>query len=130
MPLAADESVTDRGAAVALLDAGACDVLVVKPSRVGGPRAAVEIAGLADAAGVAVTISTLYDSGIGLAAALHVGATIPGDRAHGLATAQLLESDLVTGAPAVVRGRIAVPAVPGLGVVLDPTALRESLVSA
>jgi L-Ala-D/L-Glu epimerase len=130
MPLAADESVTDRDTAVALLDAGACDVLVVKPSRVGGPRAAKEIAGLADAAGVAVTISTLYDSGIGLAAALHVGATIPGDRAHGLATAQLLESDLVTRAPAVVRGRMAVPAGPGLGVVLDPTALHEALVSA
>ena len=44
IPIAADEAVTSVAAARAVLDAGAADVLVVKPSRVGGPVAVAEIA--------------------------------------------------------------------------------------
>ncbi len=130
MPLAADESVADAATAAALLDAGACDVLVVKPARVGGPRQSVRIARDAAAAGVKVTISTLYESGIGLAAALHVAATVPGDRAHGLGTGELLVTDLVGGRLRVVRGRMAVPAGTGLGVTLDAAAAARSPVPA
>ncbi len=130
MPLAADESVTDRAAAVALLDAGACDVLVVKPTRVGGPRASVRIARAAAAAGVAVTISTMYESGIGLAAALHVAATLSGDRAHGLGTLGLLESDLIGGSLPVVAGRMSLPPGAGLGVTLDPASSLAQRVGA
>jgi len=122
MPLAADESVTDAASARALLDAGAADVLVVKPSRVGGPRRSAHIVRMAAAAGVAVTISTLYDSGIGLAVALHVAATVTGDRAHGLGTASLLESDLIDGGLPIVDGRMVVPIGAGLGVTLDTRA--------
>ncbi|MCY7416937.1 MAG: mandelate racemase/muconate lactonizing enzyme family protein [Chloroflexi bacterium] len=122
MPLAADESVTDLAAACALLDARACDVLVVKPSRVGGPRASVRIARAAAAAGVAVTISTMYESGIGLATALQVAATLPGGRAHGLGTLALLESDLIGGSLQIVDGRMSLPLGAGLGVTLDPAA--------
>ena len=130
MPLAADESVVDLAAAVTLMDARACDVLVVKPSRVGGPRASVRIARAAATAGVAVTISTLYDSGIGLAAALHAASTVPGDRAHGLGTAALLESDLIGGVLPIVDGRMALPIGAGLGVTLDPMALSDAMVQA
>ena len=129
MPLAADESVTDGAAAGALLDAGACDVLVVKPSRVGGPRASVRIAQAAAAAGVFVTISTMYESGIGLAAALHVAATLPGDRAHGLGTLALLEWDLIGGSLPIVAGRMSLPPGAGLGVTLDATASPAQPVS-
>jgi L-Ala-D/L-Glu epimerase len=128
MALAADESVTDRVAAQALLDAGACDVLVVKPSRVGGPMVSRDIAHAAATAGVAVTISTLYDSGVGLCAALHVAATIPGDRAHGLGTGPLLESDLIEGDLPVVDGRMTRPIRPGLGITLDAEAVAGALV--
>ena len=129
MPLAADESVADAVAAAALLDAQACDVLVVKPARVGGPRQSVRIARDAAAAGVAVTISTLYESGIGLAAALQVAATVPGDRPHGLGTGDLLETDLIGGRLPVVRGRMALPAGSGLGVALEAASVARSPVS-
>ncbi len=128
MPLAVDESVTDVDAARALMDTGAADVLVVKPSRVGGPRASMRIARAAAAVGIAVTVSTLYDSGIGLAVALHVAASVSGDRAHGLGTAALLESDLIGGGLPVVEGRMAVPGGAGLGVTLDATGLGEEQV--
>jgi L-alanine-DL-glutamate epimerase-like enolase superfamily enzyme len=128
MPLAADESLTDVDAATALLDAGACDVMVVKPARVGGPRASIRIAGDAAAAGVDVTVSTLYESGIGLAAALHVAATIPDDRPHGLGTGDLLEADIIDGRLTVASGRLALPSRSGLGVALDAAAMVRSQV--
>lgn len=126
VPIAADESVTDPEAAFALLEAQAADVLVVKPARVGGFGPARRIAERAAAAGVATVVSTLFETGVGLAAALHLAATLPDDgRAHGLATADLLVSDLLDEPLAIVDGRMPVPTGPGLGVDLDPTAVER-----
>lgn len=126
IPIAADESVTDLEAAERLLAAGAADVLVVKPSRVGGPLAAARLARAAAAHGVATVVSTMFESGVGLAAASQVAAALSGPaRAHGLATADLLVSDLLIDGPRVVGGRLAIPAGYGLGVVLDPAAMER-----
>jgi len=116
VPVAADEAVTDLLAALDLLEAG-CDTLVLKPARVGGPLRAAEIAQAAADARATVVVSTLYETGVGLATALHVAATVPGVQAHGLATAGLVINDAPVGLPAVVRGRMAVTG-PGLGVSL------------
>ncbi|MEZ4597543.1 MAG: mandelate racemase/muconate lactonizing enzyme family protein [Chloroflexota bacterium] len=116
VPVAADESVVDLPSALDLIDAG-CDTLVVKPARVGGPLRAAEVVEAANDAGVTTVISTLYETGVGLATALHVAAIVPGERAHGLATAGLVADDVSSGLPPVVRGRMAVPG-PGLGVEL------------
>ena len=130
MPVAVDESVTDEEAAGRAMDEGACDVLVVKPGRTGGPVAAARIARAAAAAGFRVTVSTLYDSGVGLASALHVAATIPGDRAHGLGTAALLVADLIGGGLTVRDGRMTLPGRPGLGVSLDTLAMAAAAADA
>lgn len=116
VPIAADESVTDLATALDLVEAG-CDALVVKPARVGGPLRAAEIVQAAAESDVAVVVSTLYETAVGVATALHVAATLPGDRAHGLATGQLIADDPVEGAPVVARGRMRVDG-PGLGVSL------------
>lgn len=126
VPIAADESVTDLEAAERLLAAGAADVLVVKPSRVGGPLAAALLARAAAAHGVATVVSTMFESGVGLAAASQVAIGLSGpSRAHGLATADLLVSDLLVDGPRVVDGRLAIPAGFGLGVALDPAAVER-----
>lgn len=124
VPIAVDESVTGVAAASALLDAGAADVLVVRPARVGGFRQARRIAERAAGFGVAIVVSTLFETGVGIATALHLAATLDGeDRAHGLATADLLAADLLA-EPLMIRdGRMALPSGPGLGVVLDPVAI-------
>jgi L-alanine-DL-glutamate epimerase-like enolase superfamily enzyme len=114
VPIAADESVTDMGAALDLLEAG-CDTLVVKPARVGGPLRAASIIEAATEAGVPVVVSTLIETGVGLATALHLAATVPGEQAHGLATGHLIQDDPVDGSPRVVQGRMRVTG-PGLGV--------------
>jgi L-alanine-DL-glutamate epimerase-like enolase superfamily enzyme len=124
-PLAADESVTDLAAVHALAVAGAVDVLVVKPARVGGLAEAARIVDLALATDTRVTVATLVESGVGVAAALHLAALVPGDRAHGLSTAGLLASDLLTDGPTIHGGRLAVPLGPGLGVAVDPLAVER-----
>lgn len=108
VPIAADESVVSATAARELVEAGAVAVLVVKPDRVGGPLAALSIAREAAAAGVGVTISTLLDTGVGLAAAQRVAARLPGG-AHGLATGDVLTNDLLATPLTVHGGRLDVP---------------------
>lgn len=127
MPIGADESVSSVAAARELLAARAADVLVVKPARVGGPTAAWEIADMAAAEGVPVVVSTLFETGVGISAALAVAAGLAAvdgatrDYAHGLATADLLESDLLTRPMQAIGGRIAVP----VGIALDEDAIRR-----
>jgi len=125
VPIAADESVRDLGAARVLLDSGAVDALVVKPTRVGGLRQAGAIVELATSAGVSVTVSTMFETGVGLAGALHLAATAPGTGAHGLATAGLLESDLLRTPLDISHGRMEVPDGPGLGIELDTDAVER-----
>ncbi len=124
-PLAADEAVTDLAAARALIRTAAVDVLVVKPARVGGVLEAARIVELALASSTGVTVATLMESDVGVAAALHLAATVPGDRAHGLSTAGLLVSDLLADGPTVQHGRMPVPLGPGFGVTIDPLAVER-----
>lgn len=123
--IAADESIRDLGSARALIREGAIDVMVLKPGRVGGLRQAGSIAELAAGSGVSVTVSTLFESGVGIAGALHLAATISGSQAHGLATAEMLESDLLMEPLHLAGGRMTVPRLPGLGVEVDPEALER-----
>jgi L-alanine-DL-glutamate epimerase-like enolase superfamily enzyme len=141
VPIAADESVSSVSAARALIEAEAVDALVVKLSRVGGVNGAAEIAGLAARRGIPVVLSTLFETGIGVAAALHVAATLeqieasartaPPHLDHGLATAGLLEHDLLELAFAIEDGRMWLPepgaagVTGGLGIALDDAAVRR-----
>jgi len=123
VPIAADEAAASLVAVRRLLAAGAVDVLVVKPARVGGPLAVAEIATAAAAHGVPVVISTLFETGIGIAAALTAaaqlrdvpGARFPSPLAHGLATAGLLEHDLLDEPLIVEAGRMRTPGGPAAG---------------
>ncbi len=138
-PLAADEAVASLEAAHAILDAGAADVLVVKPARVGGPEVVRAIAALAAEHGIPVVLSSLFETGVGLATALACAAALPdvpgwpaAERDHGLATADLLRDDLLVKPLAVAAGRMRTPGGPGtggLGVVVDVRAVARYRVS-
>ena len=123
--LAADESVDGVESAERLLAAGAVDVMVLKPARVGGLRTAARIARMAADAGVRTVVSTMFESGLGVAGALHLAVSLPGDQAHGLATLDLLLDDLLVEPLVVVDGRMSLPRGPGLGVELDAAALER-----
>lgn len=126
IPIAADESVIGVESARALIGARAVDAVVVKLPVVGGPRHAMQIIQIAAAAGVAVTVTSALDSGIGVAGALHVAATLPQPApACGLATLDLLEDDLIVEGLNIRDGRMAVPRTPGLGVTVDERAVSR-----
>jgi L-alanine-DL-glutamate epimerase-like enolase superfamily enzyme len=139
VPIAADEAASSVGAARTLLAADAVDVLVLRPARVGGSAAVTEIAERAAEHGIPVVISTLFETGIGLAAGLAMAADLPAVDGesfatppdHGLATAGLLDHDLLAEGLLVARGRMHVPGRPGsggLGIVLDDRALERYVV--
>lgn len=109
VPIALDESADSAEAVARILDARAADVLVIKPARVGGPCAVRAIAARAVEAGVPVVISTFFETGIGLYAALRAAAALPivgRERAHGLATAGMLVHDLLATPLSVADGRM------------------------
>jgi L-alanine-DL-glutamate epimerase-like enolase superfamily enzyme len=118
-PIAADEAVMDATSAERLLAAGAVDLLVLKPVAV-GLVASLELAGRACRAGVGVVVTTMLEAGVGIAAAAQVAAALPGPLpACGLATASLLESDLLEQPLPISGGTLRLPDSPGLGVHLD-----------
>lgn len=125
-PIAADEDITSLDAARRLLEAGAAQVLVLKPMVLGGARPAGRIAELARAAGASVVVTTTIDAGIATAAALHLAATLPqGGLACGLATGSLLAGDLISRPLPAHGGRMELPPGPGLGVELDEGELGQ-----
>lgn len=110
--IAVDESVGERGVD-AVLDAGAADVAVLKPMALGGPDAAIDAAARLVNAGVDPVVTTTIDGAVARAAAVHVAAAVPDVRACGLATRDLLTTDLGPDPAPVVDGAVAVPDGPG-----------------
>lgn len=130
VPLAADEAVTGVDAVERLLALEAVAVLVLKPMALGGALATWELAALARDRGVDVVITSMLEAGVGIAAAAQLAAALPPPlRPCGLATAALLESDLLTAPLPIDGGLLHLPAGQGLGVRVDEAALRRYTVS-
>jgi o-succinylbenzoate synthase len=114
--IAADESVASVAGALRLLEAGAADVLVLKPAALGGPARVLGIAASAHRAGCEVIFSHTFESAVGARHVLHCAAAW-GDPAaiHGLATSGLFVDDL-DGAPAGRQGMAALEDAAGIGI--------------
>jgi o-succinylbenzoate synthase len=124
VPIAADESIGGPEQARRVIEAGAADLLVVKPMVVGGPRRARTILELARQAGLGAYVTTTVEAGIATAAALHLATLLPEPGpACGLATHGLLEDDLTSPSAEVDQGWMRAPAGPGLGVKVDDVRL-------
>jgi o-succinylbenzoate synthase len=110
--VAVDESLAEFGVRE-VVEADAADTLILKPMALGGPESTLRAAGKARTAGVSSVVTTTIDGAVARAAAVHVAACLPGDRAHGLATGDLLAEDVGPDPVPVVDGRISVPEGPG-----------------
>jgi L-alanine-DL-glutamate epimerase-like enolase superfamily enzyme len=127
--LAADESATCEEDALRVIDAAAADVIVIKPSALGGPVASLRVARAARKAGLAVVVTSLLDSAVGVAAARQVAVAIASEGALpacGLATDGLFARD-VASLEAPVRGWLASTQSPGLGIEMDESRVRKCL---
>jgi L-Ala-D/L-Glu epimerase len=109
VPIAVDES----GAAPGALERRRCRAICLKIARCGGISGLLEAAARARAAGYEIYLASTLDGPLGIAAALHAAVMLVPDRPCGLATLPLF-ADRPDPMPAQ-RGRIAVPAGPGLG---------------
>ena len=126
IPVAADEAVSSLMEAMRIIERQAADVIIIKPMVCGGLHVSRTIIEHAIAAGLRVVVTSSIESGIGLAAALHLAATLPASSpACGLATADLLADDLVAEPLTIIDGRMLLPGGAGLGVVVDEAALRR-----
>lgn len=116
--VAADESVASEAGLSRLIDAGAADVVVLKPAMLGGPARTLQLARRARHAGLGVVFTHALESAVGACHALHCAAAWGDpDGIHGLQTQGLFEADVAV-PPAAAAGCIAVPASPGLGIEL------------
>ncbi len=126
-PLCLDESIASPAQARQALELGACRVLNIKPGRVGGLKAAVEIHEVCREKGLPAWCGGMLESGVGRAANLALAAlpgfTLPGDIS---ATERYYREDIIR-EPFVLAddGTLSVPVGAGLGVVVERRRLQR-----
>jgi L-alanine-DL-glutamate epimerase-like enolase superfamily enzyme len=113
-------AIDETAAAPGALEERCCDAVCLKIARCGGITGVLAQAARARAAGYYVYLASTFDGPLGISAALHAAAVLEPQRPCGLATLELFEPrpSSVTGRGdplPVRRGRMAVPAGPGLG---------------
>jgi O-succinylbenzoate synthase len=128
-PIALDESLGSPDATRRAIEAGAVDVVSVKPSRLGGIDAAAGVVRLAAAAGLPVFIGGMLELAIGRAGAAALaamsGCSLPTDLGPSDA---YVAPDLADPLVLDDRGRLVVPDGAGLGRRPDPARLRDATV--
>jgi o-succinylbenzoate synthase len=74
--IALDESIADAVALDEFIEHDVADYLVVKAARVGGQTRCVEIARLAQSAGIEVVVTDSIESAVGMSAAVHLASVL------------------------------------------------------
>ena len=126
VPIMADEGIETATDALRHIEAGAMDAVSIKLWKMGGLYRGRDIASVCNAANVRVHVGSTAGSQLLEAIQLHFCASLP-DLFGG---AEIAEFESLTNDPAsglvVENGALRVPTVPGLGVIIDPSRLRET----
>ena len=123
-PICLDESITSARSAADAITLGACQIVNVKPGRVGGYLEARRIHDVCAAHGIPVWCGGMLETGLGRAANVALAAlpgfTLPGDTS---ASDRYYRTD-ITAPFQLADGHLAVPTGPGLGVEPIPDLLE------
>ena len=126
VPIMADEGIETATDALRHIEAGAMDAISIKLWKMGGLYRGRDIASVCNAANVRVHVGSTAGSQLMEAIQLHFCAALP-DLFGG---AEISEFESLTDDPAsglvVENGALRVPSVPGLGVMIDHSKLRET----
>ena len=129
VPICLDESITSLQSAALAISLGACEIVNIKPARVGGYLEARSIHDLCLGHGIPVFCGGVLESGVGRAANLALASlpnfVLPGDIS---ATDRYYEQD-ITQRFELVDGCIEIPAGPGSGAVVDMRAVQRFTVA-
>lgn len=124
-PVCLDESLADAADTADAIAAGACDVVNLKPGRVGGLVESLRVHDVCARTGTPLWIGGMLETGLGRAANVAVAAlpavTLPGDTS---ASDRYFATDL-TEPFVLVDGHLAVPTGPGLGRTPDDAVLTD-----
>jgi O-succinylbenzoate synthase len=117
-PVCLDESIHTVRIARDAIAAQACRIINIKPGRVGGHQASIELHDLCAVNGIPVWHGGMLESGIGRAHNIHLASLpnfrLPGDIA---ASKRYYQPDLIEPAIDIAKdGTIEVPTAPGIGV--------------
>src|SRR5262249_41744243 len=134
VPIIADESLYTLADARQLARVGACDVFSIYTGKAGGIGPARDIADFALAQGIACTIGSNLELGVGAAAMLHLGPAHPGVTPHaypcGIIGPFYYEEEILKEPLNLGGGRAVASGRPGLGVELDEAKVEKYRVHA
>lgn len=127
IPMAINESAYIPSEVLEVIRTRCADVILVDPMQAGGIWIAKKICALADAAGLPVSLHTSADTSIGLSVHLAMAASTP-NLIYATDTLFYQNADDIVKSPLVLKeGVCEVPTKPGLGVELDPQALKRAV---
>ncbi|MGE6628757.1 o-succinylbenzoate synthase [Bacillus sp. NPDC077027] len=125
-PVCLDESICSVDDARKAIELGSCEIINIKPSRVGGLTEALKIHQLCKEQQVPVWCGGMIETGISRAQNVALASlpqfTIPGDIS---ASSKYWEQDIIYPEIKVKNGFIQVPSEPGMGVEVNYHALRK-----
>ena len=123
IPVMADESVYTAQDATVLARAGAADLFSIYVGKSGGIGPAREIAAVAQAAGLACTVGSNLELGVGSAAMIHLALATPGIAAEDFPCDIIgpfyYQDDIVRQPLPIKPGEARPNALPGLGIELN-----------
>jgi O-succinylbenzoate synthase len=120
-----DESICTVGELLTALEMDACSVVNIKPSRVGGIGAAVQMHHILKSRGIDAWVGGMLESGIGRASCLAL-ASLPGfTMTPDLSASSRYFASDITAPFEMVNGEIQVPTGPGIGVQPLPEVLSS-----
>ena len=126
VPIMADESVQSPHDALEIVRREAAGVIAIKTTKLGGLLRSKETVAVARAAGLACHAATSLEGPIGTVASLHLACADPGFTfGSELFGPLLLRHELLTEPITYDAGQVHLPKGPGLGVDLDPYAVRR-----
>lgn len=129
-PICLDESIVTAEDVRRADRIGACDIVNLKPLRVGGFRPSVEVNRACSAAGMDMWIGGMLESGIGQSMAIIASSLsevrYPGD--IGDSTKRYFREDVVEPPIQPVDGAVPVPTAPGLGRTVERDRLQDHTV--
>lgn len=124
-PIALNESVSDPASVWRILREDAAAFILPDTPQAGGILPCVKIGRVCEAAGVPCIMHCGHDLGPKTAAMVHVAAACPAYSLANDSTYYGLVDDVCVEPLPIVRGKIAVPSGPGLGIECDPEKLRR-----